>query len=132
MLKKYLNAVEERLAAIIPAEKDQNGILYNPYSSAKNSELYGDMLQCAKSNPSHESAVRTLLKDMGNAVPGKTERDREKFMKNLSSAFEKKDAKVSAPAKKNDKAVSAPAKKKDDKAPKAVKPEKNANKAAAK
>ena len=115
---------------IIPAEKDQSGILYNPYSSAKSSELYGDMLQAAKSNPTHESAVRTLFKDMGNAVPGKKEKDREKFMNNLSSALEKKDAKVSAPAKKESKA--APAEQKKNKAPEAVKQEKNANKAAAK
>ena len=117
---------------IIPAEQDQNGILYNPYSSAKSSELYGDLLQNAKSNPAHESAVRTLLKDMGNAVPGKTVKDREKFMKNLSSALEKKDAKVSAPQKTVKKAAPAQVKQKDGKAKKAVQQKKNATKAAAK
>ena len=117
---------------IIPAEKDQSGILYNPYSSAKNSELYGDLLQNAKSNPSHESAVRTLLKDMGNAVPGKKVKDREKFMKNLSRALEKKDTKVSAPQKTESKAVPAPAKAKENKANNAVLQKKNADKAAAK
>ena len=117
---------------IIPAEKDQNGILYNPYSSAKNSELYGDLLQNAKSNPAHESAVSTLLKDMGNAVPGKTVNDREKFMKNLSSALEKKDAKVSAPQKTVKKVAPAQVMQKDGKAKKAVQQKKNGNKAAAK
>ena len=117
---------------IIPAEKDQNGILYNPYSSAKNSELYGDLLQNAKSNPAHESAVRTLLKDMGNAVPGKKVKDREKFMKNLGSALEKKDTKVSAAKKTGNKVVPAPVKQKDGKDGKAVPQKKTGNKAAAK
>ena len=90
------------------------------------------MLQNAKSNPAHESAVSTLLKDMGNAVPGKTVNDREKFMKNLSSALEKKDAKVSAPLKTVKKVAPAQVMQKDGKAKKAVQQKKNGNKAAAK
>jgi hypothetical protein len=69
---------------------------------------------------------------MGNAVPGKKVKDREKFMKNLSRALEKKDTKVSAPQKTESKAVPAPAKAKENKANNAVPQKKNADKAAAK
>lgn len=86
---------------IIPAEKDQNGVLYNPYNTATTSELYGDMLQSSKSNPLHESAMINLFKDMGNTLPGKQEEKREDFFKDLSAAFKKIDAAApkAAPAK---------------------------------
>jgi hypothetical protein len=84
---------------IIPAEKDQNGVLYNPYNAAASSELYGDMLQSAKSNPLHESALINLFKDMGNTLPGKQEEKREDFFKDLSQAFTKTDAAKKATGK---------------------------------
>lgn len=107
---------------IIPAEKDQNGILYNPYNTAIGSELYGDMLQSSKSNPLHESAMINLFKDMGNTVPGREEEKREDFFKDLTLAFEKKEVKNTgkpAPApetKTVKKEVSAPKNNVEDKA----------------
>ena len=97
---------------IIPAEKDQNGILYNPYNTAMTSELYGDMLQSSKSNPLHESAMINLFKDMGDTIPGKQEEKREDFFKDLTVAFEKKEG--AAPAPKKDDSKTVPAPKKDD------------------
>ena len=88
---------------IIPAEKDQTGILYNPYNTAIGSELYGDMLQSAKSNPLHESALINFIKDMGDTVPGKIEEKREDFFNDLTGASEKKStpAAQTAPAPKS-------------------------------
>ena len=93
---------------IIPAEKDQNGILYNPYNTAMTSELYGDMLQSSKSNPLHESAMINLFKDMGDTIPGKQEEKREDFFKDLTVAFEKKEGAAPAPKKDDSKTVPAP------------------------
>ena len=122
---------------IIPAEKDQNGVLYNPYNTAIGSELLGDMLQSAKSNPLHESAMIKLFKDMGDTFPGKKENKREEFFKELNRAFknetpaaEKKEVKAAPAAeKKTVKAPAAPEKKADKAAPAAA-PEKKADKAA--
>ncbi|MBO5792554.1 MAG: hypothetical protein J6S54_08795 [Lentisphaeria bacterium] len=96
---------------IIPAEKDQNGILYNPYNTAATSELYGDMLQSSKSNPRHESAMIKLFKDMGDNVPGKEKKKREEFFKNMNAAFEKKEAAAPAPEKQKKEVKAKPAQK---------------------
>ncbi|MBR2373172.1 MAG: hypothetical protein IKA87_02970 [Lentisphaeria bacterium] len=101
---------------IIPAEKDHNGILYNPYSTAKTSELYGDMLQSAKSNPLHESAMINLFKDMGDTLPGKKEEKREKFMKNMTDVFDGKAAANTEPQKKDNAKPAAQEKQKKDNA----------------
>ena len=84
---------------IIPAEKDQNGVLYNPYTTAVTSEMYGDMLQSAKSNPLHESAMINFFKDMGDTIPGAKEEKREDFFKDLAKAFKKIDETAPAPKK---------------------------------
>ena len=103
---------------IIPAEKDQNGVLYNPYNTATTSELYGDMLQSSKSNPLHESAMINFFKDMGNTIPGKQAEKREDFFKDLSAAFKKIDA--AAPAAKKDAKVAPVKAKAETKAVKAA------------
>ena len=83
---------------IIPAEQDQNGILYNPAASAVQSELLGDMLQNSKSNPTHESALKNLLLDMADTVPGKEVEKREDFFKDLTLAFQLKEEQEKTPA----------------------------------
>ena len=108
---------------IIPAEKDQNGVLYNPYNTATSSELYGDMLQSAKSNPLHKSALVNLFKDMGDTFPGKQKEKREDFFKDFSQAFKKIDAAKNTPEKQAAPKAAAPEK---QAAPKSAAPEKQA------
>ncbi len=122
---------------IIPAEKDQNGMLYNPYNTATTSELYGDMLQSAKSNPLHESALINLFKDMGDTIPGKQKEKREDFFKDFSQAFKNADkgspAPKAAPAPKKEAAPKAAPAPKKEAAPKtAPAPKATGKKAAAK